>query len=336
MSEAAAVAHFRVFLAKKPTPTASGFDTFPSFRWGCASGANRESREASMSEAGPSRIPRGHWRPEWVLAAASALLILPPLSALGQTPTVSRVVPAFGPAAGNNVVIVSGTGFAAGATVSFGGAPASSVTVVNATSLTAKPPTHSAGFVTVSVTNSGSPSGSLASAYNYLVSSGSLSFQYFPITVSNTAVTDIAAGPDGNLWFLTNGGESLNPDGLAKMSTSGTFTAYPLADPGLLRDIAPGPDGNVWYVRQRPDKIGRVTPSGVATEFLNQSGRSFEGIAAGPDGAMWVTESLVNVVGQMTTDGTFTEFIVNNLAYGITLGPDGALWLAGCASSSPT
>jgi streptogramin lyase len=198
-------------------------------------------------------------------------------------------VPAFGPAAGNNIVIVSGTGFVAGATVSFGGIPATAVTVVNPTSLTAKSPTHSAGLVTVSVTNPSSQIGSLANAYRYLVASGQLSFQYFPITVPDVAVTDITAGPDGNLWFLTNGGKSLNPDGLAKMTPSGTFTNYPLADPGLLRDIAPGPDGNVWYVRQRPDKIGRVTPSGVATEFLNGSGRSYEGIAAGPDGAMWVT-----------------------------------------------
>jgi streptogramin lyase len=282
-----------------------------------------------------SQVPRGgRGRPGWILAAAGALLLVA-VSAPGQ-PVVSRLVPAFGSAAGNNVVIISGSTFAVGATVSFGGVPATSVTVVNATTLTVKPPTHSAGLVTVSVTNPSSLSCSLPNAYRYLVPSGSLAFQYFPITVADTAVTDIAAGPDGNLWFLTNGGESLNEDGLGKMTTSGTFTAYPLTDPGLLRDIAPGPDGNVWYVRQRPDKIGRVTPSGVATEFLNNSGRSYEGIAAGPDGAMWVTESLVNVVGRMTTTGSFTEFIVNNSAYGITLGPDGALWLAGCFSSSPT
>jgi len=288
-----------------------------------------------MNGFGSSHIPRRHWHPGWALAALGAFLLVP-LSALCQAPTVSRLVPAFGPAAGNNIVIVSGTGFVAGATVSFGGVPAGSVTVVNSTSLTAKPPTHTAGLVTVSVTNPDSQVGSVANAYRYLVTSGPLSFQYFPIPVSDVAVTDITAGPDGNLWFLTNGGESLNPDGLAKMTPSGTFTNYPLADPGLLRDIAPGADGNVWYVRKSPDKIGRVTPSGVATEFLSGSGRSFEGIAAGPDGALWVTESLVNVVGRMTTTGSFTEFIVNNFAYGITLGSDGALWLAGCYSSSPT
>jgi streptogramin lyase len=274
------------------------------------------------------------------LAAAAALLV--PLSALCQTPTVARVVPAFGSYAGNNVVIVSGSGFAAGATVTFGGVPATSVTVVNANSLTAKPPTHGVGPVTVSVTNPNSQVGSLSNGYKYLMASGTFSISYLPVTVPDTFVTNVAAGPDGNLWFLTNGGESSNPDGLGKMTTSGTFTAYPLTDEGLLVSIAPGPDGNVWYLRHRGfgesilDRIGKVTPSGVATEFPNTTGSNFESLAAGPDGAMWITENFVNLVGRMTTAGSFTEFIVDNHAHGITLGPDGNLWLAGCVGPGAT
>jgi len=258
------------------------------------------------------------------------------MSALCQTPAVARVVPAFGSYAGNNIVIISGSGFAAGASVTFGGLPATSVTVVNANSLTAKPPAHAVGAVTVSVTNPNAKVGSLASGYKYLMASGTFSINYIPITVPDVAVTNVTAGPDGNLWFLTNGGESPGPDGLGKMTTSGTFTAYPLTDPGLLRDIAPGPDGNVWYVRKNPDKIGRVTPSGVTTEFAVGSGKALEGISPGPDGAVWVAESFVNLVGRITTTGTFNEFVVNNEATGITLGPDVNHWLAGCYSSSPT
>ena len=288
-----------------------------------------------MSGTGSSRAPGRPSRRAWKLASAGAMLVAP-LVALGQTPTLDRVVPAFGSVGGSNVVIVSGTGFAAGATVTFGGVPATSVNVVNATSLTAKPPAHAAGLVAVSVSNPGSPAGNLANGYRYLAGTGTFAIQYFPITTPDVFVTDVAAGPDDNLWFLTNGGESLNPDGLAKMTTSGTFTPYPLADPGLLSDIAPGPDGNVWYVRTNPDKIGRVTPAGVATEFSVGSGRAFQGIAPGPDGAVWVAESLVNLVGRITTTGSFTEYLVNNFAHSITLGPDGALWLAGCFSSFPT
>jgi virginiamycin B lyase len=293
-----------------------------------------------MNGFGSSHIPRRHWHSGWVLAAAGAWLLVP-LSALSQTPTVSRLVPAFGSIAGNNIVIVSGTGFAAGATVSFGGVPATSVAVVNSTSLTAKPPSHSAGLVTVSVTNPSTQTGSLANGYKYLTASGQFGIQYFPIPVPDVAVTDVTAGPDGNLWFLTNGGESLNPDGIAKITPSGTFTNYPLTAPGLLTDIAPGPDGNLWYIRSRepftsdPSKVGRITPSGTVTEFSFSSVSEFGGITAGPDGAVWFTERGVNVVGKITTGGSITEFLVNNNAWGITLGPDGALWLAGCYNNGP-
>jgi len=195
--------------------------------------------------------------------------------------------------------------------------------------------------VTVSVTNPSAQTGSLTNGYKYLSASGQLSFQYFPIPVSDVAVTDITAGPDGNLWLLTNGGESLNPDGIAKITPSGTFTNYPLTDPGLLTDIAPGPDGNLWYIRSRepftsdPSKVGRITPSGTTTEFSFSSVSEFGGITAGPDGAVWFTEREVNIVGRITTGGSVTEFLVNNNAWGITLGPDGALWLAGCYNNGP-
>ena len=299
-----------------------------------------------MSGNGARSIPNRAGRPASILAALGMLLV--PMCALCQTPAVARVVPAFGSYAGNNIVLISGSGFAAGAAVTFGGLPATSVTVVNANSLTAKPPAHAVGAVTVSVTNPNAKVGSLASGYKYLMASGTFSINYIPITVPDVAVTNVTAGPDGNLWFLTNGGESPGPDGLGKMTTSGTFTAYPLTDEGLLTKIAPGPDGNVWYLRTRgflgtnPDKIGKVTPSGVATEFPNTTGSTFDSLAAGPDGAMWVTEDDINVVAQMTTAGSFTEYIVTSHdgsgvhAHGITLGPDGALWVAGCAGGGAT
>ena len=266
---------------------------------------------------GPGRI---------LLAGAGLLLLSVP--AFSQTPNLARVVPAFGPAAGSNIVIVTGTGFAAGATVTFGGVPATSVAIVNSTSLTAHPPAHSIGPVAVSVSNPGGQSGSLANAYKYLTASGQFGIQYFPIP--DGAVTDITAGPDGNLWLLNNGGESLDPWSLSKITTSGVFTNYPLPDPGLLTDIAAGPDGNLWYARNGPDRIGRITPSGTATEFSLATVSSPMGVTAGPDGALWFTESGVNVAGRITTGGSITEFLVATFAHGITLGPDGALWLAGC------
>jgi len=51
-----------------------------------------------------------------VLAVLAAFLL--PVRVLSQTPTATRVLPAFGPVGGNNVVIIARTNFQAGATVS--------------------------------------------------------------------------------------------------------------------------------------------------------------------------------------------------------------------------
>ena len=156
-------------------------------------------------------------------------------------------------------MIVSGTGFAAGAAVTFGGVAATSVSVVNPTTLTAHPPAHSAATVAVSVINPGGATGSRANGYKFLAPSGSFGIQYFPVTTG--FVTDIAAGPDGNLWLLNNGGEDLVPWSISKMTPAGAFTNYPLPDAGLLTDIAPGPDGNVWYTRVRDPFMPPERPS---------------------------------------------------------------------------
>ncbi len=82
-------------------------------------------------------------------------------------PTVSTIAPTSGTTAGGTAVTITGTGFLAGATVSFGGTPATGVTVVNSTSITATTPAHAAGAVDVVVTNTDSQSGTKTSGYTY-------------------------------------------------------------------------------------------------------------------------------------------------------------------------
>ena len=82
------------------------------------------------------------------------------------TPTVSSVSPNNGPTAGGTGVTITGTNFAAGATVTFGGTAATNVVVVSSTSITATTPAHAAGAVTVTVTVNGQ-SGSLSNGFTY-------------------------------------------------------------------------------------------------------------------------------------------------------------------------
>jgi hypothetical protein len=80
---------------------------------------------------------------------------------------VSGVNPTSGPAAGGTSVTISGTGFAAGATVTFGGTNATGVVVNNSTTITATTPAHAAGAVDVVVTNSTGQSGTKLNAFTY-------------------------------------------------------------------------------------------------------------------------------------------------------------------------
>ncbi len=82
-------------------------------------------------------------------------------------PTVSSVSPASGVVGGGTPVTITGTGFLAGATASFGGSSCGSLVVASVTSITCTTSSHAAGAVTVTVTNSDTFAGTKASAFTY-------------------------------------------------------------------------------------------------------------------------------------------------------------------------
>ena len=83
-------------------------------------------------------------------------------------PAVTAVGPSSGPVAGGTSVTISGSGFTAGATVSFGSAAASAVSVASGTSITAMAPAGSAGSVDLVVTNPDGQTGRLTGGYAYV------------------------------------------------------------------------------------------------------------------------------------------------------------------------
>lgn len=83
-------------------------------------------------------------------------------------PSITSLSPSSGTTGGGTTVTITGTGFAAGASVRFGNSDATSVTVNSATSITAVTPSGSAGAVTVRVTNADGQVGQLNSAYTYV------------------------------------------------------------------------------------------------------------------------------------------------------------------------
>jgi hypothetical protein len=83
-------------------------------------------------------------------------------------PTVVAVSPQRGSVSGGAALAITGTGFAANATVWVGGAAATGVTVLNATTITAVAPAHVAGAVSVRVVNADGGEGTLARGFIYL------------------------------------------------------------------------------------------------------------------------------------------------------------------------
>ena len=96
----------------------------------------------------------------WVMQMATFVLASAP------TPTVTGIGPATGPTSGGTAVTITGTSFAAGATVTFGANAATNVTVLNGSTISATSPAG-VGTVTVTVTNSTGRSGSLSNAFTY-------------------------------------------------------------------------------------------------------------------------------------------------------------------------
>ena len=156
------------------------------------------------------------------------------------------------------------------------------------------------------------------------------------LTVEEFATTgyaiDIAAGPDGNMWFTeVIYDEYVNHGLIGRVTPAGTVTEFTIPTDNSDPDgITAGPDGNLWFSENDAAKIGRITPDGVFTEYpLPNLLLRPAGIAAGPDGNLWFVDHDFSHVGRMTPAGVTTLFKTptrfsnpNN----ITAGPDGNMW----------
>ena len=151
-------------------------------------------------------------------------------------PSVTAISPSTGSTARPTPVIISGTGFLAGARVTVD-VMALSVIVVNSTTITAIAPAHAAGPADVVVTNPGGSGGTLPAAFTY-------SFEEpFMVTPSTDAVDAggrmsvswTAPGARAGDWLAVfKVGGSYDDDwwGYTNGATSGTLTLTAPTRPG--------------------------------------------------------------------------------------------------------
>lgn len=112
----------------------------------------------------------------------------------------------------------------------------------------------------------------------------------FP-TTTDWQVNGLTAGPDGNIWFIDNGG---HVGRMAPTAMLGEVTVFTVAtnprDSTTGPAIGVGPDGNIWFSYE-PGTIGRITPSGVVTKFTLPHSSQISAITAGPDGGVWFLQA---------------------------------------------
>lgn len=157
-------------------------------------------------------------------------------------------------------------------------------------------------------------------------------------TLASTAssILDLTAGPDGQIWALTNANV------MARTTLAGASANVATLPGAGLGFIALGPvdrDGQVWFWRS--PTIGRMNSSGTVTLQQSIPNVGLGSMTLGPDGNIWfttygdaATNPDANSVRFITSAGQMTTFPlpvgnppVEILAGGIATGPDGNLWV---------
>lgn len=134
-------------------------------------------------------------------------------------PSVAAAAPRTGPIEGGTLVTITGSGFADGATVTFGGTAATSVVVASADLIRAVAPAHAAGVVDLVVTNDDSQAGALSGGFTYTAASGG----------PDNSITDGGSGAVG-----TDPSPTPTPGGVSCGCTSFDGSMFGFAGLGLV------------------------------------------------------------------------------------------------------
>ena len=82
-------------------------------------------------------------------------------------------------------------------------------------------------------------------------------------------LVDIAAGPDGNLWFT----RGANAPWIGRITPTGTVTQFSagISAGSDLFGIAAGPDGNMWFAESTGNRIGKIGVGPVVDDLQIQT-----------------------------------------------------------------
>ena len=135
----------------------------------------------------------------------------------------------------------------------------------------------------------------------------------------------ITTGPDGALWFSSNGSSAIG-----RLSTGGGLRLFRSAAISRPRDITLGRDGALWFTNASPvpneNPIGRITAAGTTRSYPVEGVHDAFAIASGPGSSLSFTNASAHLVGEITTSGAVSNRIVGAAPLGIANAPDHTLW----------
>jgi hypothetical protein len=222
-------------------------------------------------------------------------------------PTVTAISPTSGTTAGGTAVTITGTGFLAGATVTLGGTAATNVNVVSGTSITATTPAHTAGAVSVVVTNSGGQSGSLNNGYTYTSSNPAPTVSTIsPVTgpaAGGTAVTITGTG------FLSGAGVTLGgtaATNVVVVSATSITAKTPAHAGGAVNVAVTNTDGQSGSLS---NGFTYTNPAPTVTAISPVSGTTAGGTAVTITGTGFLAGASVTLGGTAATNVTVVSGI---------------------------
>jgi virginiamycin B lyase len=125
--------------------------------------------------------------------------------------------------------------------------------------------------------------------------------EFFAGLTPRTQLADIAAGPDGALWFT-----EVDARAIGRITTGGLISERPATVTGRPGEIVTGPDGNLWFTVNTgfDGWLARMTPGGAVREFKAgiTPGSHLRDLTAGPDGTLWFTDDNARRIGRVTLD----------------------------------
>jgi streptogramin lyase len=153
----------------------------------------------------------------------------------------------------------------------------------------------------------------------------------YPVLTANIHPRAITLGPDGNMWVTEDGK-------VAKVTTAGVVTEYPIPSGSISYGITAGWDGFLWLTEYGGQLAKLTTAGSFNGEFAILASANPTAITVGPDGNLYVLEANTNankvakvspvgtIIAQYSVPTTPSPGNPQGNLWGIALGSDNNLW----------